>query len=75
MTGLCYPRKRSALDVLEEALGVATHLFLWFEDVAAEHIALAVSCYVTEDLQILRVVRYVEYPVKSNERDGEKNYK
>lgn len=41
------------------------YLFLWFKDVTSKHIALSISCYVTEDFQILRVVRYVENPVNN----------
>jgi len=39
------------------------HLFTRFEDVAFERIAAAVSGYVAEDLQVVAVVRNVEYPV------------
>lgn len=43
---------------------IVVYLFLWFEDIAAEHIAFFVSCYITKYLQVLRVVRYIEYSEK-----------
>jgi hypothetical protein len=39
-----------------------THLFIGFEYVALEHVAGAISRDVAEDLEVLRVVRHVEYP-------------
>ena len=39
-----------------------THLSLRLEHVASEDVALAVSRYVAEDLQVLCVVRDIEYP-------------
>lgn len=43
------------------------YLFLGLEDVAAEDVALSVSGDVTENLQILGVMRHVEYPEGRNE--------
>lgn len=40
------------------------YLSLRFEDIAAEHIAFLVSCYVTEYLQVLWVMRDVKYSEK-----------
>lgn len=39
------------------------YLFTRFEDVALEDIRRSISGDVAEDLKILGVVRYVEYPV------------
>ena len=40
----------------------ASYLLLGLEDVASEDVALSVSGDVAENLQILGVVRHVEYP-------------
>lgn len=53
-------------------LGFFSYLFLGLEDVAAEDVALSVSGDVTENLQILGVVRHVEYPERRNEM-GQQN--
>lgn len=37
-----------------------TYLFVCFEDIAFEHIGGTVTSNVTEDFQILRVVRHIE---------------
>ena len=42
-------------------------LFVGFEDVATEVVAGGVTRDVTEHLQVLRVVRHVEYPAKRNQ--------
>lgn len=42
-----------------------TYLLLGFEDVAPEHVALSISGNITEDFQVLRVVRHIEDPVKA----------
>lgn len=48
------------------------YLFLGLEDVAAEDVALSVSSDVTENLQILGVMRHVEYPERRNKM-GQRN--
>lgn len=48
------------------------YLFLGLEDIAAEDVALSVSGDVTENLQILGVMRHVEYPERRNEM-GQQN--
>lgn len=47
------------------------YLSLWFEDIAAEHIAFLVSCYVTEYLQVLWVMRDVKYSEKGKKMTNE----
>lgn len=49
-----------------------SYLFLGLEDVAAEDVALSVSGDVTENLQILGVMRHVENPERRNEM-GQQN--
>lgn len=49
-----------------------SHLFLGLEDVTTEDVALSVSGDVTENLQILGVMRHVEYPERRNET-GQQN--
>lgn len=49
-----------------------SYLFLGLEDVTAEDVALSVSGDVTENLQILGVMRHVEYPERRNEM-GQQN--
>lgn len=48
------------------------YLFLGLEDVAAEDVALSISSDVTENLQILGVMRHVEYPERRNKM-GQQN--
>lgn len=51
-------------EVIHERLHACrlSYLLLGLEDVAAEDVTLSVSCDVAENLQILRVMRHVEYP-------------
>lgn len=42
---------------------LSTHLFAGLEDVAPERVAGAVARYVAEYLEVVAVVRHVEYPV------------
>lgn len=53
-------------------LSIYFYLFLGLEDVAAEDVALSVSSDVTENLQILGVMRHVEYPERRNKM-GQQN--
>lgn len=39
-----------------------SYLLLGLEDIAAENITLSISGYVAENLQILGVMRHIEYP-------------
>jgi len=40
-----------------------SYLFVGFEHGTFEHIRGAISRDITENLQVLRIVRYVEYPI------------
>lgn len=53
-------------------LSIYFYLFLGLEDVAAEDVALSVSSDVTENLQILGVMRHVEYPER-RDKMGQQN--
>jgi hypothetical protein len=48
---------------------VFTYLLTGFEYVTLEDVASAISCDVTEDLQVLGVVRHVEYPVGNDKTE------
>lgn len=49
---------------------LSSHLLLGLEDVAPEGVAGAVSGNVAENLQVLRVVRHVEYPGKKKKKNN-----
>ena len=51
-----------------ELVAHATHLLVGLEDVAAEGIVRHLSGDVAEDLEVLRVVRHVEYPAGRGKR-------
>lgn len=53
----------SKLKALKQA-SCLSYLLLGLEDVAAKHIALSVSGDVAENLQILGVMRHIEYPAR-----------
>lgn len=53
-------------------MDVHTHLFCRFENVAAEKVAGCVAGDVTEDFQVLRVMRHVKDPEYSTHTKKEK---
>ena len=51
----------------------AVHLSISFENMTAKHSA-GVACYVTERLQILRIMRHVEYSEKQQKKHSKQSH-